>query len=107
MKVSTKKIEKITITDVDGLDAIGVYLEDFGEGRGRLVIECFGKAWSNYWPAMWASLVDFIIGASSVDYIANKLKGDVNQREIDESELPKSMSDEDIDLVMKGCFPSS
>lgn len=34
------------------LDPIRVHLHDFGPGKGRITIECYGQSWSACWGAM-------------------------------------------------------
>jgi hypothetical protein len=49
-----------------------VVLHDMPGHQGRLIVECYGNAWSTYWGAMGEPIRDFITGAST-DYIANRL----------------------------------
>lgn len=58
--VQKTKVTKLTIAcnpqtkeeQFQKVDPVNVFIEDFGPGRGRITLECFGKAWSNAWPAM-------------------------------------------------------
>jgi len=64
------------ITDVPALAPIWVYLQDYGDGRGRLTIECYGSAWAAYWGAMGSrNLIQFISEANS-SYLQNCLGRD-------------------------------
>lgn len=54
------------------LDPVHVFLQDHGEGRGRLVVECWGRAWACWWGGMGSSLRTFI-RAADAGYIANCL----------------------------------
>ncbi|NOQ52390.1 MAG: hypothetical protein GQ578_09280 [Desulfuromonadaceae bacterium] len=52
MKIETTKVEKIKISEIDRLDPVTAILEDFGPGRGKIIIECYGKSWSSSWGGM-------------------------------------------------------
>ena len=58
---STDTCRVVTIPSNGNLDSVVVFLQDFGSGRGRLTVECYGQAWSSFWPAMRGSLVEFIL----------------------------------------------
>lgn len=73
------KIERVgaitafTILDAPQLDPITVILQDDGPGRGRIIIECWGKAWSAYWGAMGTrTLKEFVLSCDRA-YIETKL----------------------------------
>jgi len=73
VKITESTVVKLSITEVEGLDAIKVFLEDFKLGQGDLTIKYYGASWSSYWGAMGEeSLVDFLLSANT-DYITNKL----------------------------------
>ena len=90
MKVNRKQVTKISITEIKDLDPISVILEDFGVGQGKATIECFGKAWSNYWGAMGNSNIsDFLID-SHYDYLIEKFQPTLNRQiPIDDEEEMK------------------
>jgi hypothetical protein len=76
MRVEPTTVKAFTIYDNDGsarLDPVLVILQDFGGGAGRIVLECYGEAWSSYWGAMGAQTVQQFFMASSVDYLVNAL----------------------------------
>lgn len=55
------------------LDPVTVMLQDYGGGRGRLVVECYGRAWSCWWGNMGGkTLRDFIRGVDD-GYLSNCL----------------------------------
>lgn len=60
------------ITDAPGLDPIRVILQNLGEKQGRLIIECYGRAWSTFWGGMSGPLIDFILKCEP-EYIENAL----------------------------------
>jgi len=64
------------------LDAIRIILYDYGSERGRLIIECFGDAYSHYWGAMGAATVRQFVSRCHEDYLVDKLMPDyLNQRQ--------------------------
>lgn len=72
------KIEKIQpvsllISGAPKLDPVTVIMQDYGPGKGKLILECYSEAWAAYWGAMGnRSLVQFVLGADT-DYLANRL----------------------------------
>ncbi|NWO11772.1 hypothetical protein HLV40_15380 [Chromohalobacter salexigens] len=81
MQIKESQVTKITVTGAEEsygftLDPISIYLEDYGQGKGKLTVGCWDATWSYYWGAMGdRSLVEFIIGTNN-GYLANKLKRD-------------------------------
>lgn len=62
-----------TIFDAGKLDPVTVFLQDFGGGGGRLVVECWCTAWAAYWGAMGTRDVrEFVLDAHA-DYIATRM----------------------------------
>lgn len=74
MRIENPKAETFTIFEPGhNLDPITVTLQDRGGGCGRLLVECFGWAWSNYWGAMGnRDLRAFLIDCGG-DYVTTKL----------------------------------
>ncbi len=72
MNVETSTVTKLLITGAEGLDPIGVYLEDFAPCKGKITVSCFDKTWHAHWGGMWDGLTvgqffcklneDYIIG---------------------------------------------
>lgn len=73
MKVTTSQITKYVLSDLDKLDPVTMILEDFGPGKGKLTIDCYGKAWTAYWGAMGSETIAEFINTADVDYLASKL----------------------------------
>jgi len=70
---NTEKAKVFNIFDAPKLDPITVVLQDVGPGCGRLVVECFGSAWSGYWGAMGdRTLLEFLVDCHP-GYIAGKM----------------------------------
>ncbi|MGJ0636806.1 hypothetical protein [Xenorhabdus bovienii] len=75
MQIETSNVVKLQITDVPRHDLINVFLDDFGNGRGRITIAEFGFAWTAFWSSMGCSLCDFIIRNDN-EYLAVRLSFD-------------------------------
>jgi hypothetical protein len=60
MKITPLAFTAFEITEVRGLDPVRVILQDYGTGQGRLILECYGKAWANFWASMGGSLIEFL-----------------------------------------------
>lgn len=61
------------IRDVAGLDPVRVVLQDVAPGQGRIIIECYGEAWSAYWGAMGDQCVAAFIAKADSDYLMRRL----------------------------------
>lgn len=72
MKIVESQVTKLLITEIPLFDPITVILEDFGEGRGKLIIEEYGASYAAFWGAMGGSLVNFVTQCSA-DYIVDKI----------------------------------
>ena len=73
MKVAPIIVQAFEVTDPPALDPVRFYLQDLGSGRGRLIVECYGAAWSCYWGAMGdRSLREFLIECSA-EYLETAL----------------------------------
>lgn len=66
-------VKKLVIHGVPNRDVIAVYLEDQGEGKGKITITCFNDSWSYYWCNMGPfKLVPFLLQCYE-DYLVHKL----------------------------------
>jgi len=79
MKVTTSPttVTKLAINDVEGLDPVSVYLEDYKEGRGRIIIQCWNKVWSSYWGGMGSKTISQFVISCDNHYLAEKLDYDL------------------------------
>jgi len=79
MLVKLSKVQKLSLTDLMGephkLDPVSVILEDFGTGKGKIIIECFGQSWSSFWPAMGERDIAAFFCRCDEHYIAKNLSG--------------------------------
>jgi peptidyl-tRNA hydrolase len=74
MRVEQEQIIAFRIHDAPNLDPVLVIIDDRGSGKGRLIVECAGAAWSAYWNAMGDdnSVAKFVM-ACEPSYIAGCL----------------------------------
>jgi hypothetical protein len=56
-----------------GLDAITVLMQDAAPKCGRLIVECYGSAWSAYWGAMGDRTIAEFLRDCDPEYVAGKL----------------------------------
>lgn len=80
---------KMKIIGADRLDTINLYIENFGPGQGRIVVECFGQAWSHYWSHMGEDMtIETFLPTCEPDYVARKLYAG-HEREPDFDEISR------------------
>lgn len=74
MKIAKSQVTKMVISEVNNLDIIAVYLEDYAPGAGKITITCFSSSWTHYWGHMGLrhNISSFIRGCSN-DYLTTKL----------------------------------
>jgi len=87
MKISVSETTRVYINDVDRLDPITVFLEDFMAGQGRITIVCFGQAWTAFWGGMGDSNITNFFTRSGNEYIISKLSPQLKAVEYDENKL--------------------
>ena len=75
MKYEEKQVKMIFITEVKGLDPITVILEDYQQGAGKIIIECYCEAWANYWGSMGDKTVGEFFCSCDNSYLFGKLGG--------------------------------
>jgi hypothetical protein len=86
LKIERSTVTKLVITGAARLDAITVFLEDFGRpdcptekdpnyqtAQGKITINCWDKSWNAYWGGMGPRTVaDFVVNCGW-DYVLNCL----------------------------------
>lgn len=82
MNVVVSQAVKVSLPGSDDLDPISVYLENFGDSRGKIIIECWGRAWSAYWPAMSGRSVEQFFVDAGVPYLIGYLDADAEPDEV-------------------------
>lgn len=76
MKVEAGTVTIVRITDLmesHRLDPIRVTLDDIEPGKGRINIECYGKAWASYWGAMGEQTIAQFFASCDNDYLIRNL----------------------------------
>lgn len=73
MRIDVTTVQKIRLSELDRLDPIEVILEDFGPGRGSIIISCFSESWKAGWNAMGDETIGEFICSSDEFYLAGKL----------------------------------
>lgn len=73
MQVSVSHTTKIVLTELEKLDPVTIYLDNPAPSRGKITIECFGKSWSSFWPAMGGRRVEEFFVSCNDDYLAGNL----------------------------------
>ncbi len=79
MEVRIKKVNQLKINDIEGLDPITVYLDEWEKERddgstqfqGRVTIVCYDTVLSYFWGSMGEPLRDFLINTNA-EYLAGK-----------------------------------
>lgn len=81
MKVEISQSTTLTITGVDGLDPVTVFIQHFGENRYKVVVECYGSAWSAFFGNIGAVSIERFIATcgGAPDYLVNALMRGVPQ----------------------------
>lgn len=72
MKIEPATAQVFRIEDAPALDPITVVLMDYGNGKGKIIVEVFGTAWSAYWGAMGSTLIRFLSNCNP-DYVASRM----------------------------------
>jgi len=98
MKVDFSKVTKIKLTEVDSLDAVTVFLDDFEPGRGKITIECYCDTWCSYWGAMSGDTVSQFFQRANNDYLINCLSRGISRRIMDDSNLNEFLHKKIIDM---------
>lgn len=80
MRIEPQVATVVRIYDLPKLDPVFVVFQDIGPGVGRLLIECYGDAWSGYWGAMGERSIYSFLQSCSADYIAGKMLGGQHKR---------------------------
>ena len=73
MKVTTSDVKKVCIQDVESLDTVNVFIEDFRPGVGRIVIEVFGESWATSWTGMGDKDMATFFCSCNPQYLIGKL----------------------------------
>ena len=91
MKIKLSNIQKILLTDLAGFDPIGIILEDFGPGHGRITITYADTAWTKPWGAMGNTTVAEFFCSASNEYLVGKLSRYGNDEDLEQLDRIVSM----------------
>lgn len=106
MKVEKSEITKLSLTGLDNLDPITVYLEDIEPRKGKITIECFGKSWSSYWGGMGSKSISQFFIDCNVEYLANNLDRDAEKYEQDFDTFKIEMRQKVCEMRRDECISS-
>lgn len=102
MQVETSQITKLLISDLIGepykLDPVTVILEDFEPGKGKIIIESYGKSWSSRWGAMSGRTIAQFFSDCGTDYLIGNLAPYLNSTRFCGESLAKKVQTD----VIKG-----
>jgi hypothetical protein len=96
MNVEKTNITKYHLTDVERLDPIAVYAEDFGPRRGQITITCYGESWTASWGGMGErNVVEFFLSCDQY-YLAKNLSS-IDSQIYDIDAIREEAKEKDID----------
>jgi len=49
MNVEKQQVEKLRITNIEGLDPINVFIDQVDDMSGRLIFSCYNECWMGFW----------------------------------------------------------
>lgn len=72
MKIVESTTKKVVMSEVEALDPITVFLEDFEPRRGKITINCYDASWSSYWGGMGSrNIAEFFVSCDNHYLIKN------------------------------------
>ena len=71
MNVTPFYTQSFKITDVDGLDPIDVYIETPNDTSARIIIRCWGTAWTAFYPRLPTTLEEFFQSRNTEDLLSD------------------------------------
>ena len=109
MNVTHSTVRLLEISGAPALDPIRVLLQDTQPGAGRLIIECYGRAWSAYWGAIGReTIAGFVAGCSrDPEYIVRALCSGTRSSKHDDAYLLRIVKAVQAALSEGGFIPSS
>lgn len=91
MNIEETLIKRFRVTDVENLDPVTIMLEDFEPGKGKIVIECWGRSWSSFWPAMGGRTISEFFTSCNDDYLIRNLAPQTKTHEPDFEQFNKEI----------------
>jgi len=73
MNTEKRQTETYVLRNLDRLDPVTAYVTNYEPGIGKIVVECYGSAWTASWCGMGdSSLQEFFLACNN-DYILGKM----------------------------------
>lgn len=66
-------VEYFVINDGPMIDPITVILKDNGNQSGKIIVECYGEAWTNYFSSFGSKTLRSFISKLTPEYLTEKL----------------------------------
>jgi hypothetical protein len=89
MNVKSTTVTKLTVTGIQDLDPVNVFVEEYSPTSGKITMECFGGAWSYYWGSIGnRSIMEFFCSCDN-HYLSGKFAPQLETRVDDEGGLEK------------------
>ena len=73
MKWTESTVTKLLIKDVDGLDPITAYIENYALGQGKLTLVIWGESYSSHWNAMGDNTLEQFVLNTDKHYLSKNL----------------------------------
>ena len=73
MEIVQSTVKKLTLTSLEALDPVTIFIEDYEPGKGKITFECFGKSWSYYWGGMGGRDIAKFFLSCNTAYLVNCL----------------------------------
>jgi len=96
MKIEQSKVTKLHLTELDNLDPVTVYLEDYELGKGRITIECYGESWTTYFNAMGKNTLSVFIPGCDKHYLMGRFAHNIDEQIIDMDKLQEEADEKGV-----------
>lgn len=73
MNIQRSTVSMLTIPNAVATDTVRVITENYGIGKGRIIIQCWSRAWSGAWFSMGNRTVEQFFVEAGWDYILGNL----------------------------------
>lgn len=83
MEIEITTIEKVRLTNMEKLDPIDVFWDVTSPTSGKVTINCYGKSWTSFWPAVGEKGIKAFFKRSSNCYIIGYLDNNLESTEPD------------------------
>jgi len=101
MKITQSTVNKIQISEIEHMDPVSVYFEDFGPGQGQAIIKCWNKSWTSFWGGCGDNgIMSFFMGCDKYYLVKNFMAGE-DMTETDIEETIKSIKRKILSLRME------